>query len=65
MDLLFDSDDDSDYQSPADELTFEEREMLENSYRLSGSGLGRLLDDSSSSDDDSPMVPMELAETTG
>jgi hypothetical protein len=73
MDLLFDSDDDSDYQSPADELTLEEEERREESapfnlekniqLPIARQEVGRrLLDDSSPSDDDSTM---ELTETTG
>ena len=66
MDLLFYSDDDSDYQPPEDELTLEEEEMLAESapfteeeimqFRIARQSVGgRMFDDSSSSNDDSTM----------
>jgi hypothetical protein len=72
MELLFYSDDDSDYQSPVDELTLEEEERREESAPFNLEKLiqlpiarqevgRRLVDDSISSDDDSTT---ELAETT-
>ena len=73
--LLFDSDDDSDYHLPVDELKLEEKEMSEESALFTEEEImqlhivrqvvvvgGRMFDDSISSDED---LTMDWTRTSG